>query len=64
MGSDRGRQEIFKNGGVRSRRRQGGHEGLQAGVECGCRGARTPLDRRGGWSQTRATELAVSAGLQ
>ena len=47
MGSDHGRQEIFKNVGVRSRRTQGGHEGLQAGVECGCRRARTPLNRRG-----------------
>jgi hypothetical protein len=32
MGSDHGRQEIFKNVGVRSRRTQGGHEGLQAGL--------------------------------
>src|ERR1017187_6126448 len=47
MGSDHGRQEIFKNVGVRRRRTQGGHEGLQAGVECGCRRARTPLNRRG-----------------
>jgi hypothetical protein len=30
---DCGKQEIFKNVGVRSRRTQGGHEGLQAGVE-------------------------------
>ena len=62
--SDRGTQEIFKSVGARSRRTQGGHEGPQADVECGCRRARTPLNRRGGRSQTRAAGLASSAGLQ